>query len=295
MVGSGKQASLVVSQQFLLAKDRLGVVPSVRQLASKSMSAVTACGVLRPQLEMRKDATLSTSAYVQLGSRQASYAGTEYARPFGIDEQRGVAAAPRQRYRCSTVFDFIQSSQSSADLWRNDDGVGLLRRLWTTLIRAPRCISKEDRIAVSYVFCRYAERFASRRLDICERQRGPVFMGWLTDSHCSHAVSLALAIILRNSQNRALCLTSLAAQLRLSPWHLCRLLNRETGFGLLTHLNGLRTLQAVMSLRDTHRWVKEIANDIGYSSTGQFERQFRGWTGMSPSEFRAVSSFCPPH
>jgi len=77
-----------------------------------------------------------------------------------------------------------------------------------------------------------------------------------------------------------------ASELRLSPWHACRLLKAHTGLPLSRHVHNRRVQAAIQLLRDDRLTVKEIAAAVGYGHTTQLGRHFKHIVGRTPVEHR---------
>jgi len=84
-----------------------------------------------------------------------------------------------------------------------------------------------------------------------------------------------------------LSMSKVAATLQVSPWHLSRLLTRQTGQTFLWHLHSRRIAQAKQLLAGSALSVKEIAATVGYCETSQFDRRFRKALYITPTEYRA--------
>ncbi|SDR31399.1 AraC family transcriptional regulator [Paraburkholderia fungorum] len=82
-------------------------------------------------------------------------------------------------------------------------------------------------------------------------------------------------------------LESLAALAHLSPYHFHRIYRALTGESVVETVQRLRLAQAAQRLTDASAQVTAVAHDAGYNSPQAFARAFRGFTGVSPSEFRA--------
>ncbi|MDR3514490.1 MAG: helix-turn-helix domain-containing protein [Azospirillaceae bacterium] len=80
---------------------------------------------------------------------------------------------------------------------------------------------------------------------------------------------------------------SLAAVACLSPYHFHRIYHALTGERLAETVQRLRLTQAAHQLNDAGETVTAAALDAGYDSPQAFARAFRGFTGLSPSGFRA--------
>jgi AraC-like DNA-binding protein len=60
-----------------------------------------------------------------------------------------------------------------------------------------------------------------------------------------------------------------------------------TGFGYATHVHIARILGSLPFLAETTAPIKVISYEVGYSRTTEFDRHFRAFIGMTPSEFRS--------
>ncbi|MFT4067138.1 MAG: GyrI-like domain-containing protein [Paraburkholderia sp.] len=81
-------------------------------------------------------------------------------------------------------------------------------------------------------------------------------------------------------------LESLAAVAHMSPYHFHRVYRALMGESVVETVKRLRLAEAAQRLTDAAR-VTAVAHDAGYDSPQAFARAFRGFTGVSPSEFRA--------
>lgn len=105
--------------------------------------------------------------------------------------------------------------------------------------------------------------------------------------------TVALAYMRAHLHEPALTLDAVSATLRLSRWHLGRLLQRETGATYRQLLRQMRLEQACALLRDPSRSVKEVAAAVGYAYTTELDRDFRRTVGASPSQWRRRSPSGP--
>jgi AraC-like DNA-binding protein len=84
----------------------------------------------------------------------------------------------------------------------------------------------------------------------------------------------------------SLSLDGVSATVRLSRWHLCRVLRRETGATYRGLVHQMRLERACELLRDPLRSVKEVAAAAGYSYSTELDRDFRRAFGESPTQWR---------
>lgn len=85
-------------------------------------------------------------------------------------------------------------------------------------------------------------------------------------------------------------LTSIACEVGLSPYHLCRLFRQVTGTKLHQYRLRLRLRTALTEVIESARPLTDIALDAGFSSHSHFTESFRREFGATPSAVRAYSS-----
>ena len=81
-------------------------------------------------------------------------------------------------------------------------------------------------------------------------------------------------------------LTDIADHYHFSREYLLRVFKKEEGVTILSYINDLKLDKAKARLTGTSMQVREIAEDLGFSSTAYFIRFFRTKTGMSPQAWR---------
>ena len=77
----------------------------------------------------------------------------------------------------------------------------------------------------------------------------------------------------------------LAEFVGLSERHLSRCFNQELGISPMTYLNRYRVKRAKELLKSGHKNITQIAEEVGFSSSGYFTRVFRDEVGVSPREY----------
>lgn len=74
--------------------------------------------------------------------------------------------------------------------------------------------------------------------------------------------------------------------------HLSKLFKQHTGLSPMRYLMKVR-IDKAKSLMNTSISIHEIAASVGFNDALYFSKQFRKWTGMTPSEYR--KRFVPPY
>lgn len=100
------------------------------------------------------------------------------------------------------------------------------------------------------------------------------------DSVCSFIIEN-----FRNDINRDL----VAATIGMNPDLFSRIFNQYTGSTLPDYINSLRTDEAKRLLRETDKTVSRVAIETGFDNLRTFNRAFKKFTGVSPTEFRDKS------
>jgi len=80
--------------------------------------------------------------------------------------------------------------------------------------------------------------------------------------------------------------THVARSLRVSPSYLSRLVVTQTGITFNRHLQAAKMGESARLLDESDLSVKEIASATGYEHVPSFDRQFRRYFRITPSEFR---------
>jgi AraC-like DNA-binding protein len=99
-------------------------------------------------------------------------------------------------------------------------------------------------------------------------------------------IARALFTIEARHRDPDLMLAQVAREANLSPWHLARVLKRETGDGFVAHVRRARIKDAEALLSDSLLTVKEIAAMVGYRGPRQLDRDFKRVCGFTPLSFR---------
>lgn len=92
---------------------------------------------------------------------------------------------------------------------------------------------------------------------------------------------------IRENYFRPISLESIAKIAMMSPIAFSRYFKKNCGAGFVEYLNRVRTNKACYLLRETEYQVQDIANECGFASISNFNKQFRKTEGISPRDYRA--------
>ncbi|MFD1175545.1 response regulator [Paenibacillus puldeungensis] len=95
---------------------------------------------------------------------------------------------------------------------------------------------------------------------------------------------------IHTSYNEDLSLKTLGSLYNIHPVYLGQLFHKEVGESFTEYINRYRIEKAKEQLRTTYQKVHEIARSVGYWETGYFYKQFKKYVGVSPTEFKGLSS-----
>lgn len=84
-------------------------------------------------------------------------------------------------------------------------------------------------------------------------------------------------------------LDSLARQFYISPYHLCREFKRCTNRTLSQYINVTRVMNAQRKIIETDKSITEISVLTGFANLTHFNRVFKQYTGMTPTQYRKLS------
>ena len=90
-------------------------------------------------------------------------------------------------------------------------------------------------------------------------------------------------------QDMELTLFSLSKQLKIHPNHLSQIINQHRNQNFFDYINEQRVndvKDALLSDKYDNHSLLGIAHEFGFSSKASFNRAFKKFTGMTPSEFK---------
>lgn len=81
-------------------------------------------------------------------------------------------------------------------------------------------------------------------------------------------------------------LYALASYVHLCPEHLLRIFKKQENVTVLQYINDVKLAKAKQMLSETDMQIKEIASELGFTSSGYFGRFFKLKTGITPNVYR---------
>ena len=109
----------------------------------------------------------------------------------------------------------------------------------------------------------------------------------VADVVCSSLEVRARDYLAANFRNPELSLKRMAADMNVSPEHLCRHMKKTLGVSPMTYRNHLRVKAARNLLRSTNLPCKAIASRLGYCDLYAFSKAYHRITGRRPSSERS--------
>jgi AraC-like DNA-binding protein len=92
---------------------------------------------------------------------------------------------------------------------------------------------------------------------------------------------------IRENFSKPISLKEISKVARMSPFAFSRYFKKSSGSGFVEYLNQVRTNKACYLLRETEYQIQDIANDCGFMSISNFNKQFRKTVGISPRDYRS--------
>jgi len=91
---------------------------------------------------------------------------------------------------------------------------------------------------------------------------------------------------IRKNYNKKIKLHQLSKMIDVHPTYLCNQYSLVFNVSPIYHLNQYRIKRAILLLKETDLSIKEIANQVGYSSAAHFSTVFRRYQSKTPLDFR---------
>lgn len=94
--------------------------------------------------------------------------------------------------------------------------------------------------------------------------------------------------IIRGRYSENLTIADIAQQVYLAKTYICLLFKQETGETINEYITRVRMEKAKELLKETDKKLADVCLAIGYAEPSYFTKQFRKFTGMTPSEYRDI-------
>ncbi|SDE25499.1 two-component system, response regulator YesN [Paenibacillus sp. UNCCL117] len=92
--------------------------------------------------------------------------------------------------------------------------------------------------------------------------------------------------VMESRYHENLTISGIAEEVYLTTTYVCLIFKQETGYTLNDYLTKVRMDKAIEMLKDPASKLYDICYAIGYSEPSYFSKQFKKYTGLSPSEYR---------
>ena len=89
-----------------------------------------------------------------------------------------------------------------------------------------------------------------------------------------------------NNYREEIDLERLAEMVNMAEGSLCRYLKQNMGLTIFEYLNQIKTDFACKLLMDNGLSILDVCLDSGFNNLSHFNKQFRKYTGIPPSEYR---------
>jgi two-component system response regulator YesN len=106
----------------------------------------------------------------------------------------------------------------------------------------------------------------------------------------SNVISGAIKYI-RENCSRDLSLSEVADQINLNPSYFSRLFKEETGTQFVEYVRNLKMEMAKDMLKNSHKKIYEICEDLGYVNVQYFSTVFKNTVGMTPNDYKKSGKY----
>ena len=91
---------------------------------------------------------------------------------------------------------------------------------------------------------------------------------------------------IKSNYYQGFTINNIAKYVHMSPTYISYLFKKETGMTVLEYATTIRMEKACELLVSTDRSVLEICFDVGYVEQGYFTKQFKKFSGLTPTEYK---------
>ncbi|MBO0995856.1 AraC family transcriptional regulator [Bacillus sp. SD088] len=99
-----------------------------------------------------------------------------------------------------------------------------------------------------------------------------------------------IELVKQRYRENTISLDTIATEVSLSPSYVTRYFKDQTGYSLIQYIDMLRMEEAKKLLRTTNLKIADIIDQTGYVDGSNFRRKFRKREGMTPVQYRKLSS-----
>jgi AraC-like DNA-binding protein len=124
----------------------------------------------------------------------------------------------------------------------------------------------------------------------CQTGKRPALRARAVTRRVHRDVAEAVKALLAERLGQRIALGEISRAVGVSPYHLCRIFQRQVGMPIHRYLNRLRLRTSLLWVAEADRSLSEVALNLGYSSHSHFSDSFRREFGLSPSAFRRVAT-----
>lgn len=109
------------------------------------------------------------------------------------------------------------------------------------------------------------------------------------DQHVKQTLVGQVIDYIHNNYYEDITLDLLSRRFYVSTYYLCREFKRCTNRTIIQYINVTRIMNAQRKIMETDKSITEIGNLTGFSNITHFNRVFRQYAGLSPSQYRKLS------
>ena len=90
----------------------------------------------------------------------------------------------------------------------------------------------------------------------------------------------------RKNYEKNISLTDISEHVYLNPSYFSRIFKQQCGINVVDYVNKVRVDVAKELLRNTNMKIVDVAEKVGFNSSGYFSNVFRRYTGGNPKDYR---------
>lgn len=97
---------------------------------------------------------------------------------------------------------------------------------------------------------------------------------------------------IKENYNSQITLKELASEFGISEGHLCRLFKNMTKLSVVEYINNYRISMSIELLLNTDKEISDIAVMTGFNNISYFNKVFKKYIHLTPSEYRKTAKIC---